>query len=193
MFTQVTLQNFKCFDHIVFDLRDKRKNPKNLILLYGENGDGKSNLISAFVLLKEVLNTLNVRDFYSQLLSQIAAEDSQTTDTTLRQQLLKGMRDIPAIIDDYKMIGNDEPITAEYEFSINGKIGNYKLQLDKDEIIYERLEFLLNKRRGVYFECKDGAINLNNSIILDKDLLSSLSFSTKSTKNPDHLHGKIYR
>lgn len=47
MFTKITLENFRSFDHIVFDLTEKGNVPKHLAVLYGENGAGKSNLMSA--------------------------------------------------------------------------------------------------------------------------------------------------
>ena len=54
MFTKITLENFRSFDHIELDLTEKGNTAKHLAILYGENGAGKSNLMSAFVLLPEV-------------------------------------------------------------------------------------------------------------------------------------------
>ena len=49
MFTYVTLKNFKSFEDITLDLTDKNNHPKSLVLIYGENGIGKSNLASAAI------------------------------------------------------------------------------------------------------------------------------------------------
>lgn len=46
MFTCVKLKNFKSFNDITLDLTDKNNRPKSLVLIYGENGIGKSNLAS---------------------------------------------------------------------------------------------------------------------------------------------------
>ena len=43
MFTCVKLKNFKSFNDITLDLTDKNNRPKSLVLIYGENGIGKSN------------------------------------------------------------------------------------------------------------------------------------------------------
>ena len=48
MFEYIKLKNFKSFGNIEFNLSDRKGIPKNLILVYGENGIGKSNLASAF-------------------------------------------------------------------------------------------------------------------------------------------------
>ena len=37
MFTKITLENFRSFDHIVFDLTEKGNVPKHLAVLYGES------------------------------------------------------------------------------------------------------------------------------------------------------------
>ena len=59
MFEYIRLKNFKSFGDIEFNLLDKKGNPKRLILLYGENGIGKSNLASAFFMLSETLRTMD--------------------------------------------------------------------------------------------------------------------------------------
>ena len=68
------------------------------------------------------------------------------------------------------MVGCNEPITVEYEFCIDGNIGSYTISLGDEEIIHEKLEFLLNKRRGVYFECSPDSISINSSIVKEKEL-----------------------
>ena len=48
-----------------------------------------------------------------------------------------------------------------------------------DEIIYEKLEYLLTKRKGTYFECSQSGININSSVVKSKDLLSDIKSSAK--------------
>ena len=54
MFTKITLENFRSFDHIVFDLTEKETSQSILRYSYGENGAGKSNQCLLFVLLPEL-------------------------------------------------------------------------------------------------------------------------------------------
>lgn len=179
MFTKITLKNFRCFDEIEFDLTRKNNEPKKLAIVYGQNGVGKSNLMSAFVFLRELLKTLDVRDIYEEFLSKKDMFSDEDVYKSLQQSIMSGLRDMSAIIKDCHMIGCSEPICAEYEFSINGSIGKYSVQLNDREIIYERLEFLLKKRRGVYFECSPTDILINSNIIADKDLLVDIKSSAK--------------
>lgn len=174
MFTKIVLQNFRSFDHIEFDLGAKGNEPKHLAIVYGENGAGKSGLMSAFALLGDILNTLNARDTYEQLLSQTSRFKDEDIQEMLRLSLSSGLRDIQVIIDDYRMIGSTDPIVAQFEFSIKGNQGLYQVALGDHEIIHERLEYLQSRRRGVYFDCTPGKLSINSSITTSKNLLADI-------------------
>lgn len=179
MFTRIKLQNFRTFDDIEFDLATKSGKPKNLAIIYGENGAGKSNLVSAFVLLRELLETMNVRDVYEELLSQKSIFSDEELERIMRQQIVAGLRDIQAIIDDCKMVDCDAPIGVEYEFNIGGNKGKYCVQLGKTEILHERLEYTLNRRKGIYFDCSKESISINNAIVTDVDFLADIKATAK--------------
>ena len=165
MFTKITLENFRSFDHIVFDLTEKGNVPKHLAVLYGENGAGKSNLMSAFVLLPELTRTMDVRDAYERLLTRDAIFQDEKMEKVMREQMRHSVRDMSAIIKDYRMIDCEDPIVAEYEFNINGNNGCYRVEFGQDEIVHERLEYVLNRRRGLYFDCSSDGILINDTVI----------------------------
>lgn len=165
MFTKITLENFRSFDHIVFDLTEKGHVPKHLAVLYGENGAGKSNLMSAFVLLPELTRTMDVRDAYERLLTRDAIFQDEKMEKVMREQMRHSLRDMSAIIKDYRMIDCEDPIVAEYEFNINGNNGCYRVEFGQDEIVHERLEYVLNRRRGLYFDCSSDGILINDTVI----------------------------
>ena len=165
MFTKITLENFRSFDHIVFDLTEKGNVPKHLAVLYGENGAGKSNLMSAFVLLPELTRTMDVRDAYERLLTRDAIFQDEKMEKVMREQMRHSLRDMSAIIKDYRMIDCEDPIVAEYEFNTNGNNGCYRVEFGQDEIVHERLEYVLNRRRGLYFDCSSDGILINDTVI----------------------------
>ncbi len=179
MFTKIKLKNFRSFGEIEFDLSSKNGTPKNFAVIFGENGAGKSNLISAFVFLEEIFSTMNIRDIYEELLNERAIYIDEQMEIKRKEFLKAGLRDMQAIISDYKMVECEEPITAEYEFQINGNSGKYIISLNEDEIIYERLEFMLHKRKGIYFECSPSSININSAVIKDKEFMSDIKSSAK--------------
>ena len=52
MFTKITLENFRSFDHIELDLTEKGNTAKHLAILYGENGAGKTttmNMVTGYI------------------------------------------------------------------------------------------------------------------------------------------------
>ena len=165
MFTKITLENFRSFDHIVFDLTEKGNVPKHLAVLYGENGAGRSNLMSAFVLLPELTRTMDVRDAYERLLTRDAIFQDEKMEKVMREQMRHSLRDMSAIIKDCRMIDCEDPIVAEYEFNINGNNGCYRVEFGQDEIVHERLEYVLNRRRGLYFDCSSDGILINDTVI----------------------------
>lgn len=116
---------------------------------------------------------------YEKFLSQKSIFTDEKMEQDMRKRLMDDLRDMQVIIDDCRMVNCDEPIVAEYEFNIFGNAGKYYIELDKSEIARERLEYLLNKRRGVYFDCSKEAITINNGIVKDKDLLSDIRATAK--------------
>lgn len=179
MFTKVTLKNFRSFDHLEFDLSSKKDTPKNLIMIYGENGAGKSNLMSAFYLLKELMQTMDVRDFYEEILNSGAILSDEKLEQQFKQRLVSGLRDIKTIINDYCMVGCDDSLRVEYEFVIDGKPGKYLVEFGCSEIIHERLEYKLNLRKGVYYDCTSEEITINNSIISNSKFMTDIRMISK--------------
>lgn len=181
MFTKIRLKNFKSFDDITFDISTSKK-PKPLVVLYGKNGSGKSNVMSAFVFLSELLTTMDVRDRYENFLAhenELAQINDEKFTTMIRQQFLDGLRNMKNIIKDYKMIDSKDNISVEYEFAIGEKTGKYIIELDDEEIISEQLEFVLNKRKGNYFTCSRDSIVINSAIIKDNILMNSIKESAR--------------
>lgn len=178
MFTKICLKNFRSFDNIEFDLTNKNGSPKAVSIIYGENGAGKSNLISAFVLLNEILQTMDIRDAYEEFLSQSVFKNEEIG-SEIRQRILSSIRDINAIINDYRMVGSTGNILAEYEFNIFGKTGKYIIEFGENEIVHERLEYTIHRRRGIYFDCTKESLSINNAIVNNKDFYLDIKSSVR--------------
>lgn len=166
MFEYVKLRNYKSFGNLEFNLLDRNNNPKKMILIYGENGIGKSNLASAFFMLSETLRTMYVRDMLESLLS----DESDKTDNVehLKRFLKTRFKDIETLITENKMVASTEPMCLEFGFNVNGKSGKYILEMNDSQIIHERLEYLITKRRGIYFDITPDAMNINTNIFLNR-------------------------
>ena len=179
MFLKVELKNFRSFDNIVFDLSEKRGRAKKLVIVYGENGSGKSNLMSAFVLLDELLNTMKYRDRLEKILSSTSELPDEDLKKHLQKQLFSSIRDMKAIINDYRTVESEDNISAQYDFVIGENTGSYYIELGEQEIIHERLEYKLNQRKGVCFDCSSKDIFINPAIVKEKELLKDIKATAK--------------
>jgi len=166
MFENVKLKNFKSFENLEFDLTDRNNNPKKLILIYGENGIGKSNLASAFFMLSETLRTMDVRDLMESLLSENSGKIVNNEE--FKKYFRTHYKDIETLIKENKTVASDEPMYMEFGFCLAGKSGKYILEMNDSQIIHEYLEYTITQRRGVYFDITPGKILINNKIFCDR-------------------------
>ena len=108
MFEYIKLKNFKSLQDVELNLLDKHNNPKKLVLIYGENGIGKSNLASSFFMLSETLRTMDVRDIMEAFLSE-KIDDIKNKEKI--QQFLKfRYKDLETIIKENKTVSSNEPM-----------------------------------------------------------------------------------
>lgn len=165
MFEYVKLKNFKSFGDVEFNLLDKKKNPKRIILIYGENGVGKSNLASAFFMLAETLRTMDVRDIMQSFLSE---RPEEFDDETFSRILKMRYKDLETLIHENKMVSSKETLCMEFGFRLNGKSGKYIFETNDTHIIHERLEYVLSQNRGVYFDLTPEKIFISTKIFQEK-------------------------
>lgn len=174
MFEYIKLKNFKSFGDINFDLRDKKGNPKNLILIYGENGIGKSNLASSFFMLSETLRTMDVRDILQTILSE---DPESLKDEEVAQFIKMRYKDIETLIKENKTVDSNEPMYLEFGFQLNQKSGKYILETNNSQIIHEHLEYTLSRNRGTYFDITPDSIIMSPKIFNEKSAYSQVKES----------------
>ncbi len=154
MFTKIRLKNFYSFKDVTFDLSKGTNSYKSLAVVYGENGSGKTNLMSGLGIFIDLMRTMDVRDMIEQILYD--QEHPQGTGAPLRkisrQDLAQALRSSESLFNECRMIGSNEPVYLQYDFVINAKKGSYIVEFGEDGIIHEKLEYVLEKRRGTYFD-----------------------------------------
>ncbi|WP_350337113.1 ATP-binding protein [[Clostridium] symbiosum] len=174
MFEYIKLKNFKSFGNIEFNLLDKKGNPKQLILLYGENGIGKSNLASAFFMLSETLRTMDVRDIMQTILSE---KPDTISDEDFARFFKMRYKDLETLIRENKMVDSNEPMSMEFGFRINGKSGRYLLETNDTQLVHERLEYVLTKNKGTYFDISTKQTTISSKIFLEKSAYQEIKFA----------------
>lgn len=159
MFTYLKLHNFKSFGNIEFNFKKTKKETKKFIAIYGENGCGKTNFVSAFELLYSCTTSFVMRKAIEQWFST-------NNDTNLSSRFYDIIGNGLVDFSEYRMLECSEPTTVEYGFEHSGTEGYYKLSFT-DSIIEEELYHLVGTRRGKLFSVqKDGddmVIKINSS------------------------------
>ncbi len=175
MFTYLKLKNFKSFKDIEFDFRTIGGRPNNLIIIYGENGAGKSNLVEAFNFLKDSIDAIRNRNKYERLKDTIDEEDSMEDLLSFEQRIHYKVpdHDLIKIVNAIRCIGTKENIEVEYGFNIDGIDGYYRMIFNTG-IKEEELYYQLSKRKGTHFKITDNKIELSSTIFKDKNYKENL-------------------
>lgn len=163
MFTGLHFENYKSFRKVDIDLK-KNKLPKKMIAIYGENGSGKSNIVSAFTSLSQSLDTVNNQANLAKLQKQIADSSDENADqSTPKNVWLQLLRSgnitntyLPRIFADAEMIGSTAPVVLQYDFNIDGSTGYYRLVFNRSEqgiyLAEESLYYLIKRSSGILFK-----------------------------------------
>ncbi|MEG1506545.1 MAG: AAA family ATPase [Bacilli bacterium] len=164
MISYVKLNNYKSLVNFKVDFMKSKTKAKNLVLIYGENGIGKSNFATSFYTLNETMSTMSSKEVLKKFM-----ENSKENINELYENDFKlRFRDIEMIIKDCKTINSDDDMVLEYGFNYKGNNGVYKLVMNDTEIVSEKLVFILNKNETVFFDINEKSIKVNQNIFTDK-------------------------
>ncbi len=165
MFRYIKLKNYKSLVDFEVDLTNKRGTPKKFILIYGENGIGKSNFASVFATLLETFMSKSAIEIINRFL-----ESGNSVHSAKFQNMLSGLKDTEKIIKSAKTIGIDENMVLEFGFRINKKDGFYRLEYDNEKLISEELEYNLSETNKISYKIKGNmkSFNLQDNLFKDK-------------------------
>lgn len=166
MFTKIYLKNYKSLIELEVDLLKRKNEAKPLVLVYGENGVGKSNFASAFLTLRESLQTMSVRAIIDKFLNE-GKKNTDIPDDVLVEMLTKQMRDTESIIKNCKTINESGNMILEFEFLLGDKNGLYRLEYDSNCIVREKLDYVLSKNKTTVFDVTAEYIKVNKNVFAD--------------------------
>ncbi len=169
MFTYVKAKNFKSLKEIEFNLNKTKNKINPLVVVYGENGSGKTNLVELFKLLQQTVLAKTVNIAMNQLPKEL-----WEIEEGLIGQLPTSMQQIFQLtfqFQDYRMIDETEPTELEFGFQINGVDGFYNFKFT-DAIIEESLYYKADKQRTYLYHLKKEPTiirkELNHTAFLNK-------------------------
>jgi len=160
MITALHLENYKSFKNLNLELK-KGNNPKKIVAIYGENGSGKSNIVSAFQNLIASLQTVRKQAQITNIQAQAFEneKDSDSRPNLLLEILKHGRIDNAELLDVFEntyMLETNDPMVIKYDFNIDGHDGYYELIFKKNNekpyLFSEKLYYLIKKASGVVFE-----------------------------------------
>ncbi|WP_075878177.1 AAA family ATPase [Merdibacter massiliensis] len=207
MFTGIRLRNYKSLVNFSADFTHRKNQAKKIIIIYGENGIGKSNLASSFYTLIDSMKTLSIRKVIQVFIEK--REENSKINENFMKHLSRNLRDTESIISNCKTINSKGNMELEFNFIIDGKKGSYLLVYDDSRLIHEKLSFVLNKNKTILFDLSDETKNINKNLFLDqeyeneiKDLIKmyqgkhsllSIIVNELEEKDKGYLKAKIHR
>ena len=195
MITKIELKNFKSFSNVELDLMKNKSVVKNMALIYGENGAGKSNIISSIYCLQSLFDTMLIRDDLQEMMQMLNEKDGEEKiPDRLLEQIRKALKTTKDIIAEYKTINSTKNMSIKLHFRLNDKNGVYYIELDNEKIVREKLEYLLNKNKGVYFDIDSNDIDSNDinskSNLLNNNIICSQEYKNQLLGKIDKFWGK---
>lgn len=145
MFTYIKAKNFKSLTDIKIDFNKTKEKTNNFVAIYGENGSGKTNIVELFELLSKMILARDI-DVIINSVSEKRENIEKTDDIGAFRKGIVNLKD-------YRTINEDKLTEIEYGFKINDIEGFYFIKFN-NEIIEEKLYYIINKQRGCLFEIK---------------------------------------
>lgn len=189
MFTSLELHNYKSLVDLNVSFLKKKDIAKKLIVVYGENGVGKSNFASAFFTLYESMQTLSVRKAIMAFLED--KKEYANKDSFIRAVSSK-LRDTETIIKNCKTIDSSDNMSLKFGFNIGGKEGSYLIEYDDTQIVRERLEYALVKNRCVLFDISLNERKINKKLFLESEYAYEVEENLTKYKGRHSLLSIIY-
>lgn len=169
MIRYVKLVNYKSLVNLSVDFMKTKTKAKNLILIYGENGIGKSNFANSFYTLNETMRTMSSIEMVKKIFQKPDDNKSNEYKLFFEKHLKERFKDIKMIINDCKTIDSEDNMVMEYGFIHNNKNGIYHIEMNNEEVVSERLEYVINKNQTYFFDINKDNIKINSSIFIDKN------------------------
>lgn len=205
MFRYIKLKNYKSLVDFEVDLTNKKGVPKKFVLVYGENGVGKTNLASAFNTMLDMLRTKVASDWVSRYMEMEPEE--RRNDPKFQHSLALNFKSIETIIKETKTINSEDNMEFEFGFRINNKNGAYRIVLDNTKIIEEKLIDESDLKNKIEFSIDENKCYLSDGLFKDlrykKDIddlldkywgkhsLFSLIFFENADKRTDYIKERL--
>lgn len=157
MISQITLQNFRCYEETFVDFKDKRGSVRPLSFVFGDNISGKTSFLMAFGFLKHSAESL--------LIDQISKNRKDTKyKHTLEPFILKEH------IDRHYRKGAHAPMILEFDFLSEHIVYRYKMVMLGGKLIEESLHRRSRQDFVLCYQRNQNLIVWGTRILLSKEV-----------------------
>lgn len=172
MFSKITLENFKAFNHFELDLIENQttKKAKKLAIIYGENSIGKSTIVDSFDLLSKTFFALYDVTRINKLFNNNSGSNEQ-----FKEILLKSLNDlrVPSLINNLYKVDSNRPLLTRFEGFIEGDKFVYEASFERDGIHQEKL--LVNNNIVFKIDKKFKQFTLSRNHFKNEDIINQIS------------------
>lgn len=161
MFTKIHLENYRSLVNFDINLEKTKAQTRHLMYIYGENGSGKTNFIDSFFTLNDLFLTKSYREIFEKILENKSESEKDDFKLAKLKFLIKTVEDI---IKENKTISSTGNMVLEYYFKIKGKKGKYRIETDNQNIVFESLDYVLDKKIVNLFEVSKVNKKINDKI-----------------------------
>lgn len=165
MISYLKIKNFQSLIDLSVDFMKTTTKAKNLIVIYGENGSGKTNFAKTFYMLQESFRTMSIKENILDIINK----KEKYTEYGIYNSLLNMYKNTEQIIKTYKTIDSKDNMSIELGFIIKGNKGSYYLEYNNNKLVSEKLNFVLNKNQTLLFNIGDNKTKLNDSLFKSND------------------------
>ena len=122
--------------------------------------------------------------FKKALEDLLADEDFEEAPPKLMKLIRSRFKDLETVIKENRTLGTNENLFLEFEFQINNNVGVYTVEFDGERVVNEKLEYLIEKKRGTYFE-----LGVDSKYFSPK-MFNSTEYLTEISNRVDKFWGK---
>lgn len=173
MYTYIKLKNYRSFGDICLDLKETKEKTKILALIYGENGSGKSNIVSAFYFIDHLLNSFDIEKRERQINNILA--NKSINDLSAYLDFLN-IDTVDNLYKEARMVDCVDNTAIELGFEVDGHEGYYYVEFN-NQIVKEKLYYYTGKQSGILYEInKDEKIKftMSNSVFINSKYKNEL-------------------
>lgn len=172
MFRYINIKNYKSLDNLTVDFTKTKVSTKKMVAIYGENGIGKSNFAEIFYTFHEILRTMSIKDLIKQFMDD--PNNSNLDIKSINAIIKRQFKNIQTIISECKTINSKDNLVLEFGFSYNNKNGQYRIEMNDSEIVYESLDYVLCKNQVNFFTISKQNMKINEKMFKDNSYVREI-------------------